>query len=161
MPLMLCGAGALRDAIVDSGRRRWLRVTVLGLLVACGVVHLPRFAATAAFHGGADTPPLFRFSALEADALASAIRREGGSALVDTDGSAHFSIFLMVELGRRGIPLQWTERSWKRILGYRPWPVPTYAVPAPLRIVIRTGATGEAGGPVIMRTTQYELRARP
>jgi hypothetical protein len=67
----------------------------------------------------------------------------------------------MVELGRRGIPLQWTERSWKPVLGYRPWPVPTHETPAPLRIVVRPGDGGRAGGDVVLRTTQFELLRRP
>jgi hypothetical protein len=160
-PLLLCGTAALADALARRAPRSWMTAGVLVVLVATVVSHLPRFAATAAFHGGAATPPLSRFSARETEALAVAIRREGGSALVDTGGGPHFAIFLLVELGRRGIPLQWTERAWKPILGYRPWPVPTYATRAPLRIVTRTGEGAPAGSRSILRTTQYELLREP
>ncbi|MGH7264748.1 MAG: hypothetical protein ACREMB_07810, partial [Candidatus Rokuibacteriota bacterium] len=156
VPLLLCGTAALADALAGRTSRRWLAWGLTALLAATVVSHLPRFAATAAFHGGRDAPPLFRFSARETDALAAAIRRGGGTALVDTAGARHFPIFLMVELGRRGIPLQWTEESWKGILGYRRWPVPTYRTRAPLRIVTRTEAGQERPGS-ILRTTQFEL----
>jgi hypothetical protein len=154
--LLLGGTAALLDGVEGPSHRRGLRLAVLAFLLIGAASHLPRFAATAAFQGGRDTPPPYRFSSREADALAAAILREGGSALVDTGGAPHFSIFLLIELGRRGIPLQFTERSWKPVLGYRPWPVPTYQTPAPLRIVTRT--EGSRGGEApILRTTQYEL----
>jgi hypothetical protein len=156
VPLVLCGTAALADTLAARPARRWLAWSLTALLAATVVSHLPRFAATAAFHGGRDAPPHFRFSARETDALAAAIRREGGMALVDAAIAPHFPIFLMVELGRRGIPLQWTAASWRWVLGYRPWPAPTYPTRAPLRIVTRA-ASGEERPEAIVRTTQFEL----
>jgi hypothetical protein len=160
-PLLLGGTAALADALARRRPRSWMAAGVLVVLVAAVASHLPRFWATAAFHGGAGTPAVHRFSARETEALAAAIRREGGSALVDTGGGPHFAIFLLVELGRRGIPLQWTEQAWKPILGYRPWPAPTYSTRAPLRIVTRTAEGAPAGGESVLRTTQYELLRQP
>jgi hypothetical protein len=156
VPLVLCGTAALADALAARPARRWLAWGLTALLAATVVSHVPRFAATAAFHGGRDAPPLFRFSARETDALAAAIQREGGMALVEAATAPHFPIFLMVELGRRGILLQWTAASWRWVLGYRPWPAPTYPTPAPLRIVTRNAA-GEERPEAILRTTQFEL----
>jgi hypothetical protein len=158
--MLLCGSAAMFDATAGRDHRRWIRPTVLGILVLCIGSHVPRFAATAAYHGGVNTPPLFRFSSAETEALASAIQREGGSAMVDTGEAPHFSIFLMVELGWRGIPLQWAEQSWKQILGYRPWAVPKYPQVAPLRIVVRSDK-GPGSEAAIFRTTQFELRRQP
>jgi hypothetical protein len=160
VPLLLCGTATLADTLARRAPRSWLARCLPILLVAVVVSHLPRFAATAAFHGGRDTPPLFRFSAVETEALAAAILREGGTAIVDTGSEPHFGIFLLVEMGRRGIPLQWSPESWNRILAYRHWPVPTYSEPAPLRIVVRTDPRGAHGDP-ILRTTQFELRREP
>jgi hypothetical protein len=137
--LLLGGTAAFLDGVDGPELRRGLRLAILALLIAGTGSHLPRFAATAALLGGRDTPPRSRFSSGETDALAAAILREGGSALVDVGQSPHFAMFLMVELGRRGIPLQWTEDSWKSIFRDRPRPVSTYTTPAPLRIVARAG----------------------
>ena len=160
VPLFLCGTAALADALAERPARRWVTVGVQLLLVAMVVSHLPRYAGTAAFHGGRATPPLFRFSSAETDALAAGILREGGTALVDTGTTPHFGIFLLVELGRRGIPLQWTPESWKMILFYRRWPVPTYASVAPLRIVVRA-PLGTGTELPLVRTTQFDLLREP
>jgi hypothetical protein len=158
--MLLCGSAAMIDATAGPGHGRWVSPTVLCALLLCIGSHLPRFAATARYQGGKDTPALLRFSSTESDALAAAIQREGGSAMVDTGETPHFSAFLMVELGRRGIPLQWSEQCWKLIVGYRPWPVPKYAKAAPLKIVLRTDRSPGSGTP-ILRTTQFELRRQP
>jgi hypothetical protein len=104
--LLLGGTAALLDGVESPELRRRLRLAILAFLIAGAGSHVPRFAATASFLGGAGTPPLFRFSSRETDALAAAILREGGSALVDIGEPSHFGLFLLVELGRRGIQLQ-------------------------------------------------------
>jgi hypothetical protein len=159
-PLVMCALAIL----VDSLRGRaplWLSASLLALFTVGVALHLPRFAAAASFHGGANTPPLFRFSSREIEALGAAIVNGGGTALVDIGGAPQFPIFLMVELGRLGVPLQWTERSWSLILAYRRWPVPAYPTPAPLRIVMRGAKSGGSDSVLVLQTTQFDLLRDP
>jgi hypothetical protein len=161
VPLWLCGAVMVFESSAAPDRHRVLRYAVGALIVALVLLRLPRFESTVRFHGGADMPPLFRFSSLEADALAHTIAREGGSAVVDMDkdGAPHFPVFLLVELGRRKVPLQWSPGAWHFILWYRRWPAPTYDTPAPLRIQMRGKA--KADEKPILQTTQFEVVRNP
>ncbi len=156
VPAFLGGAAVVCDRGRLSATRRSAMVAALMLAVA---VHAPRFVSVTRFSGGAETPARLRFSSAETDRLASVVAREGG-AMVDAGGDSQFGIFLLVELGRRHIPLQWTERSWKAILGYRPWPVPRYPAPARVRIVERSDAN--SGSPsLLLRTTQFDVLREP
>ena len=149
--LALCGCAALVDALPATRTRRAL-VTVLVALVA---LHLPRFEGAARFYGGNGTPAMYRFSATETEALATLVGQAGG-ALVDVGSDVHLALFLSVELGRRGVPLQWSEASWKRLLGYRPWPVPSYQVPATLRITKRSPDRPDSSR-LLLQTTQFDV----
>jgi hypothetical protein len=148
----------LVESLSAPGLRSVWRRAVWLVLVLLLATRLPRVEATTRFHGGRDMPPLFRFSSIETEALADAIAREGNSALVEADDAPHFPVFLMVELGRRGVGLQWSERAWTYIVGYRRWPRPIYSAPAPLRIVLRDKAG--PGVTPILRTTQFDLVRR-
>lgn len=153
----LCGAIALVDALHADQRARWARRAVTLAIVVMIAWHLPRFWATASLHGGPTTPAAHRFSAQETDRLASAILREGGSAVVDVGDNPQFAVFLLVEMGRRGVPLEWSDTSWRRAMGYRPWPAPKLATPPPLRIRVKDQG-GRLSAPLVLVTTQFELR---
>jgi hypothetical protein len=156
VPLLYCGSAVLIDDLVARGSSKIWRTMVAVIAIAMIAFRLPRFEATVRFHKGRDFPTQYRFSSAEIDALAAAIEREGGVTFVDLDPPHHFAAFLLVELGRRGIEVQWSERSWRQVLRYRPWPVPSYDKPAPLKIQMR----GRSKSPAIVQTTQFELVRR-
>ncbi len=109
------------------------RSLALLLLVPVGLV-LPRYAAGLAYFGGDMTPPLFRFSLAETDRLAATV----AGAVIDVGVAPQFNFFLVVELGRRGIPFQVSEKAWRTFMTYRPWPFPQYDNPLPIFIVLRS-----------------------
>jgi hypothetical protein len=156
VPLLLCGTVVLMDDASTKGFSKPWRTIVTVIAIAMIALRLPRFEATVRFHRGREFPAQFRFSSAEIDALAAAIEREGGVTFVDLEPPHHFASFLLVELGRRGIDVQWSERSWRQVLRYRPWPVPSYDKPAPLKIQMR----GKSKSPAIAQTTQFELVRR-
>jgi hypothetical protein len=156
VPLLFCGSVVLMDDLAAKGSSRTWRAVVTIIAIAMIALRLPRFESTLRFHKGRDFPAQFRFSSAEIDALAAAIEREGGVTFVDLEPPHHFASFLLVELGRRGIDVQWSERSWRQVLRYRPWPVPSYDKPAPLKIQMR----GKSTSPAIVQTTQFELVRR-
>jgi hypothetical protein len=40
----------------------------------------------------------------------------------------------LVELGRRGVEIQWGPRAWFHVASYRGWPVPEVSTPARLAL---------------------------
>src|SRR5262249_20944476 len=119
----------------------------------------PRFWGAAQLYGGSASPPLSRYSATEAAQLAAIVEQAGG-ALVDVEGPVQLGIFLLVELGQRGLALQWSASSWHLILGYRPWPVPAYPTPMPIRITNRSPA--HSGSPdLLLQTRQFDVLRNP
>jgi hypothetical protein len=139
-----------------ANRLRFCGLVTIFLLVPIGM-GLPRYAASFASLGGDASPPLYRFSLEETDQLAAAV---AGGAVIDVGNGPHFNIFLVVELGGRGIPFQFSETSWRAFLGYRPWPLPRYDKPMPISIVLRSEANSASPG-LIMRTTQFDVLRQP
>jgi hypothetical protein len=60
----------------------------------------------------------------------------------------------MVELGWRGLNIQWTARSWKWILEYRRWAPPRYASKPNYRL---TAVTDTGEDELLLQTPQYRL----
>jgi hypothetical protein len=63
--------------------------------------------------------------------------------LVDLGPHPRLPIAALVELGRRGLQLQWTPRSWYPTVGgwRRSWTIPRYVAPAEFRLVAREEPT--------------------
>jgi len=73
------------------------------------------------------------YSKGEIDQIANVIGEQ--KSLVDL-GPSRDSILMLVELGRRGLALQWTADAWLvAVAGWRGWPLPKYETPADLRII--------------------------
>ncbi|SHH64870.1 hypothetical protein [Bradyrhizobium erythrophlei] len=146
----------LNEELFLAGRVRfWIFFAVL-LLTPVGF-GLPRFVNGLSSLGGDSTPPLYRFSLEETDRMADVV---ASGAVIDVGEAPQFNIFLVVELGRRGIPFQVSEKSWRTFMGYRPWPIPHYDKPMPISIVLRSEANSAAPG-LLMRTTQFDVMRRP
>ena len=111
VPLLFCGSVVLIDDLPAKGSSKPWRSIVAVVAIAMIAFRLPRFESTVRFHKGREFPAQFRFSSAEIDALAAAIEREGGVTFVDLEPPHHFAAFLLVELGRRGIDVQWSDRS--------------------------------------------------
>jgi hypothetical protein len=153
-----CAAAILLNGeLFLAGRLRFYSLFGLFLLVPVGL-GLPRYAAGLAYFGGGTTPSLYRFSLEETDRLAAAVDSTG--AVIDVGEKVHFNIFLLVELGRRGIPFQLSETSWRASVGYRPWPFPRYDKPMPIAIVLRS-EENTASPRLLMRTTQFDVMRQP
>ena len=104
------------------------------------------------------TPPLSRFSLAETDRLAATVAPIG--AVIDAGVAPQFNFFLVVELGRRGIPFQVSEKAWRTFMTYRPWPIPQYDKPLPISIVLRS-EENTASPRLLMRTTQFDVMRQP
>jgi hypothetical protein len=154
--LLLCGTAALWCDLA-AAHARWPWRTVAGAAVAIVLaVQGSRFAG-AVHHYGFVALPQLRFVQSDFAALAAAARC---GTYVDVDSFVGTNYLLLVELTWRGVPLQWSPISWQRILGYRPWPPPTYERLAPLRIIARDGPLPE-GGERVLQTRQYDLIRMP
>jgi hypothetical protein len=153
-----CAAAILLNReLFLAGRLRFYGLFALLLLVPVGLL-LPRYAAGLAYFGGDMTPPLFRFSLAETDRLAAAVAPSG--AVIDIGVAPQFNFFLVVELGRRGIPFQVSEKAWRTFMTYRPWPIPQYDKPLPISIVLRS-EENTASPRLLMRTTQFDAMRQP
>lgn len=123
-PAALCGACAL---VADVPRRT---MQLLGLVVLMIAQHLPRSI------GAIDRYALhqdkrFLFTAQEIERLADEI----DSQAVEIDVPDVLpAIILLVELGRRNLDLQFSERAWNVLFRYRGWAPPNYIESAPLKV---------------------------
>jgi hypothetical protein len=155
--MTVCAGAAIvsRESLLGR-RRRFVGLLVVFLLIPLGI-SLPRYAATLRYVGGNLSDPRHRFSLEETDRLAAAV---ANGATIDAGEGLHFNLFLIAELGRRGIPFQLSETSWRVCLSYRPWPFPRYENPMPMSIVLRSEAN--SGSPLLLaRTTQFDVVRRP
>jgi len=130
----------------------WRALAAAALAIAVAL-QVPRFAGAVRLYGFTALPEL-RFVRGEIDRLAAAIGTCG--AYVDMRWHIHVKMFIMVELGWRGVPLQWSPDAWNMLLWYRRWPPPTYEQVAALRIM-RRGDTAPAGSELVVQTRQLDL----
>jgi hypothetical protein len=144
----LCGAATLLSTSRESRGS-------LAIGVACGValiaMRVPHALASLERYTnpefiGRHTLALSDFDAIERVAA-------GRPILVDVV-EPQLAVAVLVELGRRGMDLQWTETSWFHAVGnWRCWAVPTYEQAAPFRLVRAEGAYG----PALVRTPLLAL----
>jgi hypothetical protein len=123
-PAMLCGAGWL-----ISESKRPFRALPLAVLAACIAVtiglRMPRAATALARYVG-EAAMQSSYTEDELDRLAAAIGNR--TALIDLGSNGQQCVLMSVELGRRGLSLQWTADSWYwPIRSWRNnWLVPVY-----------------------------------
>jgi hypothetical protein len=138
-PLAMCGA-----ALITVPRNRERVATAVGTspasFLVCGImalalsIHLPRFIGAFARYCGPKTPLTLVFTKPQLEQVARIVGRDP----VYVDGSSPQAILaVLVELGRRRIPLQWSPTAWKLAFGYRKWPLPSYGLRAKYCLVAR------------------------
>ncbi len=144
-PALVCAAGSLA-----VGPWPWKHAT-LALLALAIAERGPRFVG-AMKEFVVNPPQSYVFSKNEFDRMAVLVGRDG---VVEVDiDEPRRAIAVLVEFGRREINVQWTGRAWKTILGYRPWPAPTYPVRAGFLLTLPdTTPRGE----VLHQTARYKL----
>lgn len=130
-PAILCGALALA---INVRVLRTISLSIAFLLIA---QRIPRFAgATERFAWHQSEESLF--SAAEMDTLASEI----GLQTVRIDvGVPQPAILLLIELGRRKLNLEWSQRGWDTILRYRHWSLPAEKTSPDLTLTLRSNGT--------------------
>jgi hypothetical protein len=95
------------------------------------------------------------YSKDETDRLVRAMR--GRTVLVDID-HPNQAIFVVTEIGRRNIALQWTPRTWRTLFSYTDLRLPHYTAPAQLKLVSATEPDDEDRGlPVVFQTANLKL----
>lgn len=160
-PLALCGAATLlngptadaaaaRAARARPGWRTVLPVAMLAL-VAVGL-RVPRFAGALDRYAYGPVPAMQQFTMADFDALAAAIGTE--TVEVDLPEPTH-TLAILADLGRRGLDMQWGERSWQWMVVYTPHP-PVYEKPATLHLRLRADPV-PAGATVLLETRQFRL----
>jgi hypothetical protein len=136
-PAVICGA----VAVVADGRAA--RAITMALAMLTIAQRIPRFiGATDRYALHQYEPNLF--SAAEIDRLVEQIGSQ--TVQIDVGERQKFlpqpAILLLIELGRRHLDLQWSQRAWDTVLYYRNWPLPVWAKPPTmiLRLVSGGGA---------------------
>jgi hypothetical protein len=130
-PAMLCGFGILLSELRHEARRSLVILTV-GCALVTVVLRWPHASASVRRYTSPDIA--LAYTKKEMDEIAKAIGDR--SVLVDTGKAPHPAILMLVELGRRGLALQWTADAWWNAVGsWRGWPLPKWETPADFRIV--------------------------
>jgi hypothetical protein len=143
--------GRLRSVLAEHG----LAVGVALVMIVGIALHAPRVEHVIDRYASSSMPAHYHFSQVESDRLAAIIGDR--TVRVDID-HPHLSIFVLVELGRRGIDIEWAPSSWKYVLGYRPWPPPEPDEPAELTLQSLDDPPGRRIT-TLLRTRQYRLTA--
>jgi hypothetical protein len=157
----LCGAACLFD---DPAKNRAPIRRMVPIAAMCAVLILVRMPRTIkSLQTYVFNPPntqIYRLA--DFDAIAAVAGANPLLADVRDDLSA---IAALVELGRRGIKLQWSPASWKVVVGYRAWASPTYANEPTLILVDKRISDDQRSpiGPelVVYESAQYRLRKLP
>jgi len=161
-PSILVGSTMLLDSLSRQHAHRVrvtqaLRIATVAAILVVTAVHLPRFAAAVAEYGIPSSHPLYEITWSEMDQLV----REIGAEPVEVDiENRQLALVCLVELGRRGIDVQWTPRSWKAILAYRPWSPPTYGQRARLQLRTLDDGSQPADGATVFQSRQFVLISR-
>jgi hypothetical protein len=142
--------GRLADPPTTSAH--W-RMGMVALAVACIALRVPRLIGSARRYASQRVPAECNYSKRDIDRLADRI---GGRPVEVNITGVNRTYFLLVEFGRRNIPLQWSPQAWNDLLGENTgWPAPTYATPAPLQLIFPQSST-----PALAKTSQYQLVER-
>lgn len=156
-PFMLAGAALVVDgAAIRAGRQlagRAAVVALTALMVVSVSLRVPRFVGAVDRYVGTGTRTLPPFSLTEIDGLAAAIGTE--AVRIDVE-EPHLVLIALVELGRRGIEIEWGPRAWFHVASYRGWPVPASASPARLVIEAIDEPSSDRAA-VVFETRQYRL----
>jgi hypothetical protein len=149
-PFALCGLAYLGDEPRVAAHRKPLAVALMFALTLTGL-RIPRVAGAAQRYilqpSAAD-----RYAKADFDVIQTAI----GSQAVEVDiGQPLPAIAALVELGRRQLNLQWSDRAWNTVVAYRHWPLPTYG-PAKFRLMVRHDPV-PFGASIVLSTAQYQL----
>jgi hypothetical protein len=155
----VCGAAVLLD---NAGTKLTPMRNVVPIAAVCAVLILVRLPRTvSSLKTYVFRPPVTQiFKLADFDAISTAVG-SGGVLMVDVHDQLE-AIAVLVELGRRGIKLQWSPDSWKTTFGYREWAVPKYEVAATLVLDGKNNLIGELGRveptEVVYEGVQYRLR---
>ncbi|WP_156439467.1 hypothetical protein [Bradyrhizobium valentinum] len=146
----LCGLAWLFDSL--DKKKSWKIAACLFLCVGLIGPRLPRVS------GSLDTyvthPPASQiFKLTDFDTIAAAVGQQ--PVLADIRDSIN-AITLLVELGRRGMNIQWSKDGWNAVVGYRQWPLPNYSA-AP-KFILSDGADQIDPQQMIFRGPQFKLR---
>jgi hypothetical protein len=146
----LCGLAWLFDSL--DKKKSWKIAACLFLGVGLIGPRLPRLS------GSLDTyvihPPASQiFKLTDFDTIAAAVGQQ--PVLADIRDSIN-AITLLVELGRRGMNIQWSKDGWNAVVGYRHWPLPNYSA-AP-KFILSDGADQIDPQQMIVRGAQFKLR---
>jgi hypothetical protein len=119
VPAILCAVGALSAKCGTIAYRTAAAFAAIIIAIGAG-----RFAATVNATTGASANERLRLSQTEIDSLSAAVQSADGAYIDTSDVYATYP--LVLELHRKGIPFQFSQRAWKSFLGYRPWDAPKY-----------------------------------
>lgn len=140
------------------------KITCYSMVCLLGValiIRLPTFAETVHHYAGTGILIPMQYSKNEIDHLVDSIDHQ--RVIIDAP-NVMFALPVLVELGRRNVDLQWTDASWKAILGYRDW-VPGKIQPTQLILGLTADAMHIIGlkikkrdhCAILAKTRQYQL----
>lgn len=152
-PFSLCGAAHLIDELTEGLPEptpgRAVVLTLAGLMIA---LRVPRYIGAVERYAGSKVHPGWVFSKHDTNRLLRAIRRR--PVLVDIS-NANRAVFVVTELGRRDLALRWTPRTWRALFGYTDLQLPSYPMPAPLKLV--SADEPDVTSPVVYQTANLKL----
>jgi hypothetical protein len=159
-PFSICALALLIDGIATSpavsDRPVYIKtapICVVLLAVVCIALRVPRCVESFRRYAITQEVLVDRYSKREIDRL---VARIGNERVEVAPMGGNQALFVLVELGRRDVHLQWSPEAWQAVVGSTTgWPVPDYGSPAPYRLTMPNADTD--GCRVICRTAQYKL----
>jgi hypothetical protein len=150
-PLMLCGMVWFADNSCTH-KMRWLCLLLIFIVI---LMHLPRFlGARRRYAGKGLRNSQQQFLRKELDTITQIVGKD--KLTVDID-NVYYALPILVEFGRGRLNLQWTSRSWKAVVGYRPWPAPSLDVNKRFWLQRLDDVLPRSSCKIIYKTIQYQL----
>lgn len=153
-PFALCGVAHVMDELAEGAPIPG-RIVVMVLAALMVGLRVPRYVGAVRRYAGSEMYVGWQYSKRDTDHLVRAMRRR--TVLVDID-HPNQAIFVVTEIGRRNVTLQWTPRTWRTLFSYTDLKLPPYAVPAQLKLVSATEPDdADKDLPVLYQTANLKL----
>ncbi|HLX61436.1 MAG TPA: hypothetical protein VKX17_09160 [Planctomycetota bacterium] len=153
-PFALGGAVWLYEQS-NASQPRWHRRTIAALALLLIAARIPRVIDSARTWLGPGVPAVSRYSKNTLDAIQRIV---AGKSVELQLQDVYRAEAIMVELGGRGVQMQYDAVTWRTLFGYRGWPQPPSEKPSEF-ILTLPDAPPPAGMKLVFENQQYKLFA--
>lgn len=153
-PSVLCAMIYLIDDVQLHYVANKTKIILVILMLLFVAFHVPRFLAAIKRYSGSDIQTKQQFLKSDMDKIRSIAKTK--PIIVDSPEVTH-TLAILSELLKNDLPIAWTPRAWKAILGYRSWSAPKINLTNKVWIIEKNQPAPQRQCNIIFETLQYQL----